>query len=101
VLDQNVLAEGKTFLDLGDFDVSDDGQWLAFSLDETGFRQFTLQFEELATKKRAPERIERVTSIAWALDGKTVFYVVEDDAKRPYRAYHHVVGTDPKTGALV
>lgn len=101
VLDQNILAEGKKFLGLGDLDVSDDGQWLAFSLDETGFRQYTLQFEELATKKRAPERIERVTSVAWALDGKTVFYVVEDDAKRPYRAYRHVVGTDPKTDVLV
>jgi oligopeptidase B len=101
VLDQNVLAEGKEFLGLGDLEVSDDGRWLAFSLDETGFRQHTLQFEELATKKRAPERIERVTSLAWAADGKTVFYVVEDDAKRPCRAYRHLVGTDPKADVLV
>lgn len=101
VLDQNVLAEGKPFLGLGDLEVSDDGRWLAFSLDETGFRQFTMQFEELTTKKRAPERIERVTSMVWAADGKTVLYVVEDDAKRPYRAYRHVVGTDPKTDVVV
>ncbi|MCK6546249.1 S9 family peptidase [Myxococcota bacterium] len=101
VLDQNVLAEGKAFLGLGDLEPSDDGRWLAFSLDETGFRQFTLQFEELATKKRAPERIERVTSLAWAADGKTVLYCVEDDAKRPYRVLRHVVGTDPKTDAVV
>ena len=33
----------------------------------------------------APERIDNVSSVAWAADSVTIFYVLEDDAKRPYR----------------
>ena len=31
-------------------------------------------------------------SIAWAADDRTLFYVTEDAAKRPYRLYRHVLG---------
>jgi oligopeptidase B len=61
-----------------------------------GFREYTLQVLELSGRKLLPERVERVSSAAWAADGKTLFYSVEDDAKRPYRIYRHVLGsTDP------
>ena len=101
LLDVNVLAEGKDFLGLGAFDVSDDGNRLLYSLDETGFRQFDLRFKDLTAGTMWPETIARVTSAEWAADSATVFYVVEDDAKRPYRLYRHTVGADPKTDALV
>ena len=35
-LDVNLLAEGKEYLDLGEWTVSDDHRYLAYSLDETG-----------------------------------------------------------------
>src|SRR5579871_4274652 len=37
VLDVNELAKGQAFMSLGDFDVSDDGNWLAYTTDNTGF----------------------------------------------------------------
>ena len=41
--------------------------------------------------RRAPARsaIEKTGSVAWAADNRTLFYTVEDDAKRPYRLYRH------------
>ena len=42
ILDLNALAEGQPFLSLGAFSVSDDGRWLAYSVDFTGFRDYTL-----------------------------------------------------------
>ena len=36
-LDLNALAEGHAFLALGAYAVSDDGRWLAYSVDYTGF----------------------------------------------------------------
>src|SRR4029079_16003484 len=39
LLDLNALAEGHSYLGLGAFAVSDDGNWLAYSLDTTGYRQ--------------------------------------------------------------
>jgi oligopeptidase B len=47
LLDLNRLAEGHSFLGLGAFDVSNDNQLLAYSLDTTGFRQYTLHIKNL------------------------------------------------------
>src|SRR5262249_23685075 len=66
LLDLNKLAEGHSFLGLDEFDVSDDNQLLAYSTDTTGFRQYTLRVKDLRTGELLPERIERVTSVAWA-----------------------------------
>jgi oligopeptidase B len=93
LLDLNALAEGHSFLSLGAFAVSDDNSLLAHSLDTTGFRQYTLQIKDLRTGQTLPERIERVTSAAWAADNRRLFYTVEDETtKRSYRLYRHVLG---------
>jgi oligopeptidase B len=92
LLDLNALAEGHSFLGLGSFDVSDDNHLLAYSLDVTGFRQYTLQIKSLRTGETLPDRIERVTSTAWAADNHTLFYTVEDETtKRSHRLYRHLV----------
>lgn len=88
LLDLNVLAAGKGYLALGDFSVSDDGNLLAYSLDETGFRQYTLLVKDLRTDSDLGLRVERVTSTAWSRDGETLFYVVEDEeTKRPFQLW--------------
>jgi oligopeptidase B len=92
-LDLNALAAGHAFLSLGAYAVSDDGRWLAYSLDVTGFREYALYVKDLVTGELAPERIEKVSSVAWAADSATLFYVLEDDAKRPYRLWRHRLGT--------
>jgi oligopeptidase B len=95
LLDLNELAAGHSFLSLGAFAVSDDNSLLAYSLDTTGFRQYTLQIKDLRTGQTLPERIERVTSAAWAADNRTLFYTVEDETtKRSYRLYRHVLGAN-------
>jgi oligopeptidase B len=92
LLDLNALAEGRTFLELGVYEVSPDGRYLAFSLDQTGFREYTLQIKDLQTEEVLRERIENVKSVAWASDSETFFYTVDDQAKRPYRVLRHRVG---------
>jgi oligopeptidase B len=91
-LDLNALAEGHPFLALGVYAVSDDGGLLAYSLDVTGFREYTLHVKDLRTGALLPERIEKVASAAWSAAADTFFYVLEDDAKRPYRLYRHRLG---------
>ncbi|MHB0969896.1 MAG: S9 family peptidase [Thermoanaerobaculia bacterium] len=92
ILDVNELAKGEAFMSIGDFEVSDDGNLLAYSTDNTGFRQYTLRVKDLRTGVTLPDRIEKTSSVTWAGDNKTLFYVVEDHAKRPYRFYRHVLG---------
>ena len=91
-LNLNALAEGHDYLGLGAYEVSDDGHWLAYSTDVTGFRQFTLFVKDLRTGETLPDRIEKTLSVAWAGDNQTLFYTVEDSAKRPYRLYRHRLG---------
>jgi len=94
LLDLNALAEGHSFLGLGSFYVSDDNQLLAYSTDTTGYRQYTLQVKNLASGELFGERFERVTSVAWAADNRTLFFTEEDDiTKRSYRLYRHVLGS--------
>jgi len=94
LLDLNVLAEGHSFLGLGSFEVNEDNHLLAYSTDTTGFRQYTLQIKDLRSGETLPERIERVTSVAWAADHRTLFYTIEDETtKRSYRLYRHVLGS--------
>lgn len=92
LLDVNELAKGKAFMSLGAFRVSDDGNLLAFTTDDTGFRQYTLAIKDLRTGKVLADHAERVDSVAWANDNKTIFYTVEDETtKREYRLYRHVL----------
>ncbi|MFZ0734455.1 MAG: S9 family peptidase [Candidatus Sulfotelmatobacter sp.] len=99
LLDINQLAQGHAFMTIASFAVSPDGNLLAYSYDDTGYRQFTLAVKDLRTGKTLTDHVERVGSVVWANDNQTIFYTQEDPvAKRQYRLYRHVVGaTDPDT----
>jgi oligopeptidase B len=101
ILDVNQLAEGQEFMSLGAFTVSDDANLLAYSTDNTGFRQYTLEVKDLRTGELLPDKIERVVSVVWAADNRTLFYTVEDEAKRPHRLYRHQLRTAREQDALV
>lgn len=93
LLDQNTLAEGHSFLGLGAYTVSDDGNLLAYSTDTSGYRQYTLHVKDLRTGQTQPEAIERVGSVVWANDNKTLFYTTENAvSKRSDKFWRHVVG---------
>jgi oligopeptidase B len=93
ILDLNRLAEGKSFIALGDLTVSPDGNLLAYTTDETGFRQFTLHIRDLRTGADLSDRRERVTSVEWAEDGRTLLYAVEHpQTKRSYQVFRHRLG---------
>lgn len=95
LLDLNEMAKGQKFMAVGSFAPSDDGTLLAYSTDNSGYRQYTLQIKNLVTGELLPEKIERVDDMAWATDNKTIFYVTEDAVtKRNDKMFRHVLGTD-------
>jgi len=91
-LDLNRMAEGHAFLSLGAYTVSDDGRLLAYSVDFTGFREYTLHVRDLESGALLPDRIEKVSTAAWSADHSILFYVTEDDAKRPFKLWRHRLG---------
>jgi oligopeptidase B len=94
LLDQNEMAKGQQFMSIAAFDVSPDGNLLAYTYDNTGFRQFQLAVKDLTTGKTLVDHAERVGSVVWANDNKTIFYTQEDAvSKRQFRLYRHTAGS--------
>jgi len=94
LLDLNELGKDKKFVGLGAFVVSDDQKLLAYTIDYTGFRQYALRVKDLETGQMLPDTTERVTSVAWAADNKTLFLVTEDEVtKRSDKLFRHVLGS--------
>jgi oligopeptidase B len=101
ILDVNKLAVGQKFMSLGSFSISDDGNLLAYSTDNTGYRQYKLHIRDLRTGKDLTDTAEKTGSIVWANDNKTLFYTVEDKAKRQYQVYKHTLGGESTSDQLV
>jgi oligopeptidase B len=97
LLDVNVLAEGKKFMSIGSAAVSDDANLLAFSTDDNGYRQYKLFVKDLRTGKVSETLADRVGSVEWSKDNKTIFYSIENDAKRSNQIFRHVIGTTEHT----
>jgi oligopeptidase B len=96
MLDVNALAEGKPYMSVGTLTVSADGKLLAYTTDETGFRQYRLAVLNLETREVLKDTAERVGSMVWAPDGRTLFYSTEDEqTKRQDRVFRLVLGSSP------
>lgn len=92
LLDQNVLAEGQEFLEIGVLAVSPNHQVLAYSLDTTGAERYTLRFLDLATREHFPEEIPDTAGVVWGNDNQTVLYAQLDEANRPFKLWRHQLG---------
>jgi oligopeptidase B len=102
MLDVNQLAQGEKFMSLDTTAVSDDSSLLAFTTDNVGFRQYKLHIKDLRTGKVLPDTAERVDSVVWAADNKTLFYTTEDQqTKRSDLAHRHLLGTDTAADPVV
>ncbi len=95
LLDLNELGKHKPYVGLGAFVVSDDQKLLAYTIDYSGFRQYSLQVKELATGRVLPDTTERVTAVVWAADNQTLFLTTEDEVtKRSDMLFRHSLGAE-------
>ena len=102
MLDVNELAKGEKFMSLGASEVSDDSNLLAFTTDNVGFRQYRLHVKDLRSGKLLPDTAERIDSVTWAADNKTLIYSTEDaQTKRSDLVHQHVLGTDSSADPVI
>ncbi|MFA4838222.1 MAG: hypothetical protein WC703_01935 [Candidatus Neomarinimicrobiota bacterium] len=86
LLDQNELAKGHSYLEVGVYNVSPDHRILAYSVDANGSEQYDLRFKDLSTGQTLSETIPNTYYGAeWANDNKTFFYTTLDSIGRPSR----------------
>jgi oligopeptidase B len=103
MLDGNELAAGHEYFEIGSFEVSPDGIWLAWCEDIVGRRQYRLRFRNLAGGETLATVIDDVESdIAWANDNKTLLYVAKDPRTLlGLYVRKHVLGTDSSKDPLL
>ncbi|HEX4650427.1 MAG TPA: S9 family peptidase, partial [Granulicella sp.] len=102
LLDVNQLAEGQPFMAVGTMAISADDHLLAYSTDNTGFRQYTLHIRDLRTGNDLPDTALRVGSITWAADAKTLLYTTEDEVtKRHDHLFRHTLGAPTSEDVVV
>jgi oligopeptidase B len=103
LLDVNVMAKGKDYFSVGDYEVSQDNTLLAWAEDSVGRRQYTIRFKNLATGEIYADSISGVSAnLVWADDNQTLFYVENDpETLLTVRVKKHVLGTPSSDDQLV
>ena len=101
--DQNAMATGHNFFQVGDSEVSQDNRLLAWVDDTVGRRQYVLRVKDLATGKLLPDAVPNVEpNIIWADDNKTLYYIEKDPVTLlSKRVKAHVLGTPASADTLV
>ena len=102
ILDENELAAGLDYMEIGQLAVSPNHRLLAYSVDTNGSEIYTIYVKDLKSGELLADRVPRAYyPLVWGNDNKTLFYTVLDDALRPYQLYRHKLGTDYLNDELV
>ena len=95
LLDGDAEAEGGDYFHVAGFIHSPDHSLIAYCADDNGSEFYTLRVRAAAGGDVLDEPIARVQGdIAWAADGRHLFYTALDENHRPWRVCRHRLG-DP------
>jgi oligopeptidase B len=102
MLDVNQLAAGYSFFDIGSFQVSEDNNLLAYSVDTVSRRIYTVYFKNLATGQMLQDKISNTSgNLCWANDNKTLFYSTKDESLRTDKIWKYRLGNEEIANTLV
>jgi len=102
MFDGNELARGKKYFSMGAPDLSPEQNLGAWAYDDNGSEFYEIRVRDLKTGKDKRDRLKNTTGdAAWALDGKSFFYTVQDDNHRPLKTYRHELGAKQTHDKLV
>ncbi len=90
MLDENELAEGHEYFEVGDAALSQDQRLLAYSCDTTGGEVLTVRLRDLSRGEDLEDVIEGASyGLAFSADNATLFYTRPDAAMRPFQVWRH------------
>lgn len=103
LLDQNAMAEGKSFFQVGDAEISQDNKLLAWAEDTVGRRQYLLKVKDIATGKLFEDEVSNIEpNLVWGDDNRTIYYIEKDPVTLlSKRVKAHVLGTPASADKLV
>ncbi|HMR33646.1 MAG TPA: S9 family peptidase [Geminicoccaceae bacterium] len=93
ILDENLLAEGRSYFSLRAMSPSPDGRLLAYSTDDDGSERYALHLRDLGDGHELADLVTNTSgSVVWAEDGRTMLFVELDPSLRPFRVRAHRLG---------
>ncbi len=93
-LDENALAKGNDYFVVGDFDISPDNRYLAYSFDTAGDERYQVKVKDLQTGKYLDDVLNDVQgSLLFSKDGKSLVYaLLEKDRWHAKHIKIHTIG---------
>ena len=102
LLDENVLADGRDYFQRRGFSIDPTDRFLAYGVDFSGNERFTLRILDLESNDHLPIEIPNTTGESvWNNDGKSLYYIVNNENWRPYRVLQHTLGSDTSKDVLI
>ncbi len=103
LLDENLVAEGYEFTEVGEFEISPSHRLLAWSVDHDGSELYELRLRDLATGNDLADTIPGTHyGCAWSTDERYLFYTLPSETMRPFQIWRHAIGdADTKNDVLV
>jgi oligopeptidase B len=96
IIDENELAAGHDYFDLGVYDISKDHRLCLYGIDTEGDEKYELYLLDIGSGERRHLGIVGVSAgSAWDNPGTSFFYVRPDETRRPSEVWRHLLGTDP------
>jgi oligopeptidase B len=103
IFDQNAMAAGHEFFQVGNSVVSQDNKLVAWAEDTVGRRQFVLKVKDIATGQVYDDGVANVeANLVWGDDNRTIYYIEKDPTTLlSKRVKAHVLGTPASADKLV
>jgi len=102
ILDENIEAEGESYFRLGNFALSADQRFVAYSVDTSGSEAYTTRIRDIEAGTDLDDVLTGCRyGLAWSHDGAYVYYTIADSAMRPFQIWRHEIGTGQSDDVLV
>lgn len=99
--DENDVAKrlGSSFTSFGSISPSPNGRYVAYSVDVSGNERNTIYIRDIATNIDFDVVNDTATSVVWASDSGSIFYVSQSETERAYKLWRHVIRFPASTHA--
>jgi len=103
LFDQNVMAAGKGYFSIGEWEISPNNQLVAWAEDSVGRRQYKMFVKNISTGEIFSDIVENLeANFVWADDNKTLFYIDKDPVTLlSKRVKTHVLGETASQDKLI
>ena len=103
IFDQNAMAEGHNFFQIGNSVVSQDNRLVAWAQDTVGRRQYVLKVKDADSGEVFADEVPNIEpNLVWGDDNRTVYYIEKDPVTLlSKRVKAHVLGTPASADTLV